>query len=87
MQRLSGVLTSDTSYPDRSPGLPQTKASTKDPGSDPSRVTEVVIYLTDFILKYRCSCLLQLSSSAPICLGNKFEVRSGQKKKILLKEM
>lgn len=64
------------------------KASTKHPGSDPSRVTEVLIYLTDFILKYRCSCLLQLPSSAPIWLGNKFEVRSGQKKKkILLTEM
>lgn len=63
------------------------RTSTKDPGSDPSRVTELVIYLTDFILKYRCSCLLQLPSSAPVWLGNKFEVRSGQKKKTLLREI
>lgn len=43
------------------------KASTKDPGRVPSRAAEAVIDLTDFILKYRCSCLLQLPSSAPIC--------------------
>lgn len=64
------------------PASYRNNASTKHPGCDPSRVTEVVISLTDFILKYRHLCLLQLPSSAPICLGNQPEVSSGQRKKI-----
>lgn len=48
------------------------KASTKHPSCDPSRVTKVVIPLTDFIVKHRHLHLLQSLRSAPICLGNKF---------------
>lgn len=57
------------------------KASTKHPACDPSGVTEVVASLTDFILKYWHSCLLQLSSSAPSPWEIKVEVSLGQKNK------
>lgn len=87
MQTFPRALTSGISSPDRNPALPQKQSQNKGSWQWSLQGNWGMIYLTDFILKYRCSCLLPLPSSAPIWLGNKCEVRPGQKKKILLREM